>query len=89
MYESDTNKRNREIDQHVICVYTENFADKDDVWRVEKELRSMGFTDILKYKPDIYTWFQIYIGNKYKIKPSLYTSKLKDWKLLIYCVQLH
>jgi len=59
-------------------VYTGNFADKDDVWRVEKTLRSMGITDILKYKPDIYTWFKLYIGNKYKIKPSIYTSRHKE-----------
>ncbi|XP_065913601.1 UPF0696 protein C11orf68 homolog [Dysidea avara] len=74
-YASDTNKRNREIDQHLICVFTKNFADKDDVWRVEKALRSMGITDTLKYKPNIYTHFKLYLGNEYKIKPSLYTSK--------------
>jgi len=59
-------------------VFTENFANKDDVWRVVKVLRSMGFTDILKYKPNIYTLFNIYTGNKYKIKPSLYVSKVND-----------
>ena len=59
------------MDIYLISVYMKNFADEDDVWRVEKALRSMGITGILKYKPHIYTWFEIYAGNKFGIRPSL------------------
>ena len=59
----------------MICVYTDNYADADDVMRVERELRSLGINDVLYYKPDIYTYFGIYANNPYKIKASVYASK--------------
>ena len=64
-------------DLHVICVFTENWTDKDDVMRVEKELRSLGVTGVIRYKPDLYTHLNLYHGNKYGIKTTIYESKDK------------
>lgn len=43
--------------------------------RVERELRALGINDVLKYKPDIYTHFNIYYENPYNINVSIYTTK--------------
>ena len=47
---------------HVICVYTHNYLDLDDVKRVREKLKEMGFTEALCYKPDLYTYLNIYSG---------------------------
>jgi len=44
----------------VICVYTYDSTDKDDVLRVRKSLSDLGFTDILNYKRDIETINGVY-----------------------------
>ena len=69
--------QNKNPNLHVICVFTENWTDKDDVMRVEKELRSLGVTGVIRYKPDIYTHLNLYHGNKYGIKTTIYESKDK------------
>ena len=56
---------------HVMCVYTKDFTDQDDVSRVERELRALGITGVIRYKPDIYTRFNLYHGNKYGIKTTI------------------
>ncbi len=63
--EEDTAKR------HVICIYTQNYLDLDDVERVRGLLRDMGFTESLCYKPDIYTYLDIYSGTT-KLSPCRY-----------------
>jgi len=47
-------------DRHVICVYTADYLDLDDVNRVREKLDALGFTERLCYKPDIYTYLGIY-----------------------------
>jgi len=47
-------------DRRVICVYTRDYLDLDDVMSVREKLSGMGFKDRLCYKPDIYTYFGIY-----------------------------
>jgi len=59
---------------HLICVYTEDYTDIEDVIRVERELRSLGITEALFYKPDIYTYLNIYSNNRYHLNASVYTS---------------
>lgn len=46
--------RNRNADprQHVICVYTYDSNDYEDVMRVREELRKIGITQPLGYKTD-------------------------------------
>ena len=59
----------------VICVYTKNFLDKEDVMNVHAQLRHLGCTETIYYKPDIYTTYGIYASNKYGIKPCYYSSR--------------
>ena len=46
--------------RYTICAYTENYLNLDDVTKVRENLRLLGFTDELCYKPDIYTYLGIY-----------------------------
>jgi hypothetical protein len=56
---------------HVICVYTRNYLDLDDVKRVRGTMRNLGFTEPLCYKPDLYTYLNIYTGTT-KVSPCRY-----------------
>jgi hypothetical protein len=63
----------------VICIYTKDFRDVDDVRRVLGELAAMGLVSpgrAIAYKPDAYTYLDIYKENaeKYGLRASLYTS---------------
>ena len=60
--------------EHVICVYTRNYLDVADVERVREKLRSLGFTRRLFYKPDIYTYLQIYKKTFPQLRASRYSS---------------
>ncbi|MBN1328499.1 MAG: DUF1917 domain-containing protein [Candidatus Heimdallarchaeota archaeon] len=60
-------------DVYVICVYTNNYLDIEDVLLVREKLRELGFTQTLYYKPDIYTHLDIYSKNPY-VKASRYKS---------------
>ena len=46
------NPNARDVNIKVICVYTANWTDKEDVMRVRNALREVGFTDKLSYKSD-------------------------------------
>ncbi|APA14044.1 hypothetical protein sscle_12g088140 [Sclerotinia sclerotiorum 1980 UF-70] len=64
----------------LICVYTENFSDKMDVYRVLKAIKELGLVDKTKrgtiyYKADIYTYLQLTSSNPHDIKASLYNSQ--------------
>lgn len=64
----------------LICVYTENFADKDDVKRVLETLVGLGLVSnsgdkrAIYYKADCFTHLDIMGGNQWGLKPSLYSS---------------
>lgn len=63
----------------VICIYTKDFRDVDDVRRVLEELLTMGLVKpgkVIAYKPDTYTYLDIYKANAemYGLRASLYTS---------------
>ena len=49
--------------KHVICVYTDDANDRDDVLRVREELRLLGFTAKLPYKADRVTLEGRYEGD--------------------------
>jgi hypothetical protein len=57
---------------HVICVYTDDFTDRDDVMKVRQQLRLLGWTQQLQYKADTYTHLGIYSNNDYNIPPCIY-----------------
>lgn len=55
-------------DNHVIVVYTPNYFDKDDVFRVRELLRDKcGIEETLYYKPDIYTRKDIYADTAHEM----------------------
>jgi uncharacterized protein YprB with RNaseH-like and TPR domain len=56
--------------EKVICVYTYNWQDTDDVYRVENQLRKLGICDTLFYKADIDT-----LAGKYKVHGATGISK--------------
>lgn len=75
----------------VICVYTKDFEDQDDVKRVLLELvrlklapaipgplpKGANVSGQIWYKPECYTYLELMSGNEHKIKPTLYgTSSL-------------
>lgn len=47
--------RDNDNSNHVICVYTKDHRNKQDVMRVREELRRLGFTQKLPYKTDCAT----------------------------------
>lgn len=48
----------------VICVYTRDYRDKEDVLSIREQLRQLGFTDKLVYKTDAATRAGIYGSNQ-------------------------
>ncbi|KAH0366973.1 DUF1917-domain-containing protein, partial [Aureobasidium melanogenum] len=65
---------------HLICVYTRDFSDLDDVRRVLEELIELGLAPraadgAIYYKTDAYTYLDIDSSNSYGLKASLYSSK--------------
>lgn len=62
----------------LICVYTEDFADTEDVQRVLKMLVELGLClrkgRPIYYKCDAYTYLNIGSQNPYKVRASLYSS---------------
>jgi hypothetical protein len=61
-------------DKYLTCVYTKNYLDLDDVNRVRERLRQLGFLARLYYKPDIYTYLNIYKKTFPNIKASRYSG---------------
>ena len=63
----------------LICVYTYDFTDTEDVRRVLEELVDLGVCQAdgrpIYYKCDAYTYLDIKSDNEYKIRASLYSSK--------------
>jgi hypothetical protein len=57
---------------HLICVYSSDFDDLDDVMKLRDELSQLGFNDPLDYKSDIYTLLGIYENNKFGLPENIY-----------------
>ena len=66
--------RDPEDKTHVICVYTEDFTNEEQVRAVEQGLRKVGVTVQMRYKPDIYTTLGIYSKNPWGLRPTVYIS---------------
>ncbi|CAG8958633.1 hypothetical protein HYFRA_00009950 [Hymenoscyphus fraxineus] len=63
----------------LMCIYTKDFTDMEDVNRVVQKLKSLGLV-VLKGKPiyykcDAYTYLGINSNNEYNIKASLFDSR--------------
>jgi hypothetical protein len=64
----------------LICVYTKDFTDVEDVRRVLHALIEMGLVAAdmprgIAYKCDAYTYLDIYAKNEYGLPASIYGSK--------------
>lgn len=73
-YAAKVSARDPKQKTHVICVYTEDFTNEEQVRVVEKGLRKIGITAEMRYKPDVYTTLGIYRNNPWGLKPTIYTS---------------
>ena len=67
-------------DVRLICIYTANFNDKEDVARVLQEIAAMDLLPRdskrgIYYKADAYTHLGIEGNNEYGLRASLYGSK--------------
>lgn len=61
-------------ENHVVCIYNKNFTDNKEVCLLEKGIREIGLKCCLRYKPDVYTYIDIYRGNKWNLRPTIYKS---------------
>ena len=65
--------------ERLICIYTKDFSDMDDVRRVLQALVDMDLVSGdgrgIYYKCDAYTYLEINSGNEYGLAASLYSSK--------------
>ncbi|KAI0880948.1 DUF1917-domain-containing protein [Annulohypoxylon maeteangense] len=65
--------------ERLICVYTADFSDTQDVKRVAEKLKKLGLVQAhdrpLYYKPDVYTYLGIAHGNPWEIRASIYDTK--------------
>ncbi|GBG14463.1 uncharacterized protein NMK_2062 [Novimethylophilus kurashikiensis] len=52
-------------DRQVICVYTQNWTDLDELMEARDVLRELGFTEQLGYKRDIDTKNRVYGENEF------------------------
>ena len=60
--------------EYSILIYNEDFTKKEQVWAVERSLRTLGVTFTLRYKQNIYTTLVIYNGNEWQLDPTIYHS---------------
>ncbi|RDB17529.1 hypothetical protein Hypma_001262 [Hypsizygus marmoreus] len=61
-----------DIGSHVICVFTDDYTDYDEVRRVRDSLNRLGHKQPIGYKPDVYTYCDVYKGNRWNIPPTRY-----------------
>ena len=59
---------------HVICIYNNDFSDKEQVLNAEQAIRNMGIKCKMTYKPDVYTCLNIYRRNKWGIPANIMLS---------------
>ncbi len=57
--------------QALICVYTYDFTDVADRRRVRARLRALGHAKPLSYKPDVFTYWDVYSGNRLGVAASI------------------
>ena len=67
-------KKNARNNQHVICIYTDDYNDIQIVAKCYYELRRFGFSQRLFYKTDQQTIAGVYSGGK--LRPWLYASEM-------------
>jgi len=61
--------------EHLMCIINRDMTKETEVLEVEKAIRNVPIRCNMQYKPVIYTDLGIYRGNKYAIRPTIYTSE--------------
>lgn len=59
---------------HVICVYTKSYMEKEAVYRLHADLRECGIRQQMYFKTDLYTHLGIYRNNPWGLSASIFTS---------------
>jgi len=62
-------------EEHLMCIINRDMTKETEVLEVEKAIRNVPIRCNMQYKPVIYTDLGIYRGNKYAIRPTIYTSE--------------
>ena len=57
----------------MISIMTKNWTNKEKTMQVAMVAKEAGVDFKLRYKPDICTTLEIYRGNGYGIRPTVYT----------------
>lgn len=65
-----------ENDNHVICIYNNNFLNERDIFSLRDGIRNAGIEEPLEYKANIYKHLGIYRDNEWGIDPVLYRGRL-------------
>ncbi|XP_071181326.1 UPF0696 protein C11orf68 homolog [Mytilus edulis] len=65
-----------ENDNHVICIYNDNFLNDEEVFALKDGIRNSMINQPLKYKADMFTHLGIYRTNKWGIDPVLYRGRI-------------
>lgn len=73
-YDTTQYFKDRYNSQHVVCIYNDNFLDFEKLCEVEKSIRDSGVKLILSYKPDVFTYLDVYSNNPWGIHPIIYKS---------------
>uniref|UniRef100_A0A8C4NJE7 Chromosome 11 open reading frame 68 n=1 Tax=Eptatretus burgeri TaxID=7764 RepID=A0A8C4NJE7_EPTBU len=63
--------------KHVICVYSRDFTNEEDVFALDGAIRAAGIKCPMLYKPDVYTYLGIYRNNPWGLCPTIYESKFE------------
>jgi len=64
-------------DEHLMCIINKDMTNETEVREVEKAIRNVPIRCNMQYKPVVYTDLGIYRGNKFAIRPTIYTSERK------------
>ena len=65
--------RSLSSEHHVVQVSTWSFLDVTDVHRVRHQMQSLGFSEALTYRPDIYNYLGVYPENRWGLQVALFT----------------
>jgi len=64
-------------EEHLMCIINKDMTNETEVREVEKAIRNVPIRCNMQYKPVVYTDLGIYRGNKFAIRPTIYTSERK------------
>ena len=57
----------------VVSIYTRDWTDEKKSMKIAQVIRDLGIKNELKYKPDLYTYLNIFRFGVFKLWPTVYT----------------